>query len=216
MSLSLLPPPTESDLDLLCAIGLYAVVDVNEANVALGKLYERHGKFVANRLGALAASYPAIDPEQLTLDTFERAFRCAGRFKDQSGNDADRLRQQVRKWLMQIATNLFFDELRLVKNQIALLTDAVEDLPENPFDNGTAPFVSASTLRMIDEAFAALNEQDDDIIRTYAYYGALGEDSSNLPSEDRDRLMSRYGLTNTALRQRKKRALERLRAQGTR
>jgi len=116
---------------------------------------------------------------------------------------------------MQIATNLFKDEMRLVKNKIALVTDAMEDLPENPLDDETVPFVSADTLRKIDEAFVTLNEQDRDIIRTYAHFGALGEDSSSLPSEDRDRLMSRYGLTNTALRQRKKRALERLRAQGT-
>ncbi|MCB1276842.1 MAG: hypothetical protein KDL09_09700, partial [Prosthecobacter sp.] len=205
-----------SDLDLLCAIGLYAEVDVKEANSALGKLYERHARFVVNRLKTLAASYPAIDPEQLTLDTFEKAFRHAGGFKDQSGNDADRQRQQVRSWLMEIATNLFHDELRLVKNQVALLTDAVENLPENPLDDEAAPYVKTSTLRKIDEAFVALNEQDGDIIRTYAYYGALGEDGGNVPSEVRDGLMRRYGLTATALRQRKKRALDKLRAQESR
>ena len=106
-------------------------------------VWEVHG-FLAYRLGSRG------EAEDLTQETFERAFRAWGRF--------DPARASVRTWLLAIARNLLIDHYRSrgTRKEVPLAEDAEFEAPEEPMSLGLDPALA--------QALESLGDRDREII----------------------------------------------------
>ncbi len=106
-------------------------------------VWEVHG-FFAYRLGTRA------DAEELTQETFERAFRAWARF--------DPARASARTWLLTIARNLLIDHYRSrgIRPEVALPDELDVPAREEPMSLGLEP--------ALERALAALGEREREII----------------------------------------------------
>ena len=106
-------------------------------------VWEVHG-FFAYRLGTRS------DAEDLTQETFERAFRAWTRY--------DPTRASVRTWLLAIARNLLIDHYRAgsIRKEVELPENLDIEAPEEPMSLGIDPGLAG--------ALAGLADRDREII----------------------------------------------------
>lgn len=202
----------KSDADLLSEIGL-AEDFPEESRAAFEEFHRRHTGYVFTRtmkwIEESEMRSKLLDGEQLVSSTMERAFRKAASFRDQSGGDSTLATLQVRAWLFRIATNLAHSAMRSpamkMRFQEMPIANSMEDVEEvDPVD------VSPELVARVDAALESLNEVDRDILRTCLLFQAFGERAAALPADVRKELLTKYGLSEATLRQRKSRALKRL------
>lgn len=203
----------KSDADLLSEIGM-AQHFPEEAQAAFREFHRRHAGYLFTRLmkwiGECEIRSEVLDGEQLASEALEKAYRNASRYAERSGGDEELGRNQARAWLWRIVTNLALSALRSPSTQIGQLTQpdesSLEDVGAEPL-----PTVSTATATRVDAAMRSLNEVDQDILYTCLAYRAFGDQADTLPHEVRKELLAKYGLAEATFRQRKSRALKRLR-----
>jgi DNA-directed RNA polymerase specialized sigma24 family protein len=205
----------KSDADLLSEIGM-AEDFPDDAEAAFREFHRRHMGYVYGRLRKWIDDSEmrtrTLDGEQLASTAFERAFHKAADYRDQSGGDAVLGNNQVRAWLFRIAMNLALSALR---SPSAQLRKQMRDLPDEncleDTEDASPPGVSPEMAALAERAMASLNEVDRDILYTCLAYRAFGEQADALPQEVRKELLAKHGLSEATFRQRKSRALKRLR-----
>lgn len=200
----------ESDVGLMLLLGA-AGDDPDEqvfAHEALRELHKRHYPYVLGVLEKYAdnAGTIAIDPEEFALETFKKAFRYAGGFRDQSGGCFTTGTAKVRAWLGIIADNLARDELDRISNRKKylrfVLLDESHDLPEPSEEIDVTIPTDPETLAAVQSVLDALKPAERDIVMTYGAFGiptAIG--GLELPKDVRDALEARTGYERCTIRQ---------------
>lgn len=205
----------KSDAGLLSEIGM-AEHFPDEAEAAFREFHRRHMGYVYGRLRkwieVSESRTRTLDGEQLASAAFEKAFHKASDYRDQSGGDTVLGNNQVRAWLFRIAMNL---ALSALSSPAAQLLKQVGDLPDEycleDTEDFSPPEVSHKTAMRVAKALQSLNEVDRDIIYTCLAYRAFGDQADALPNEVRKELLAKHSLAEATFRQRKSRALKRLR-----
>jgi RNA polymerase sigma factor (sigma-70 family) len=207
-----MPPPL--DLDHASDAELFAFVARGEgpARQAQQALYQRHVRYlfgVLQKQRTRLLRLAGLSVEDLVHDTFARAFDRASTFREEPDLDPERARRRTRAWLGRVAQNLTADAFRRFREVSAspYLERAVA--PDPAPDADEAPPSSRPELEPVRQAFAALSDREQDVLRVTAlYHKAEGRD--RLPNDVSAELARRWGISNDNVRAIRSRAMKKL------
>lgn len=206
---------TLDEAELLGTMAMQAHA-ADAARAAWGELFVRHRNYlfvVASRAyGSFLGEDGVVD---LVSDTFRRAFEWCGRQPDPgqvraqfTSPDADETRRRVLGWLGAIAQGLFRDRFREVADAAEKADQFHEDWQrcqaEEPED---AP---ESSRHHLDAALDTLSQHEADALRASLPWYDPDTQSFNLPRGEASRLAELLGTNPETLRQRRHRALQRI------
>jgi RNA polymerase sigma factor (sigma-70 family) len=147
--------------------------------------------------------------------TFIKAYKSIGRFTFPEGVEPGKCKLIIKAWLGKIANNEFLKEIgKRVNETIDFDSLGIPEPSYDPFavllnDN---PVEVPNEFRMkLQEAMNELSEQDKHIILTYAGEGCINS-TKHLSSAAMNYLCEHYQTTSEAIRQRKKRALDKIKS----
>lgn len=202
--------PSPSAVDAPSDGALFAAVvrGGKQGRKAQQALYQRHVRYLygavykqRDKLLQLAG----LSAEDLVHDTFQRAFERASTFKEEPGLDPDRARRRTRAWLGRIAHNLIADAFRRFREVSA--SDYLDTFTVPGADD--EPPASRPDLEPLRQAFSALSDREQDVLRvTSLYHKAEGK--SRLPNAVSAELGKRWGITNENVRAIRSRAVKKL------
>lgn len=205
---------TDTDSDLLGYMAMRAE-DPEVATQAWAQFYDRHGRYLyavlkkrgyADRLGGEELL------EDLSQDTFRRAFERAETFNDPGVSDPNALRMLVRTWLSSISQNLFLDQLRAAAKdpmEDSLGEDVLESRPMIDTDKE----IDSEIVNLGIEAWdKVLDERDQEVLRAFADFGKPGGGFQRMSSGVARALADSIGTTTAGMRMRKMRAIDKIRS----
>jgi DNA-directed RNA polymerase specialized sigma24 family protein len=211
----------DTDADLLCYMTMQAD-DPATARAAWGEFFIRNRVYLFNivrrqygrRLGGDEGA------EDLVAEVFHKVFRWAGRhggkvgaldrFWVDGGAESEKfalVQRRVRLWLGRMAVNRFKDALRAEDpaTELELIVDG----------DGIRPFTSTAltapeTLAKLEAAIATLNPKDEEVLRVSLNWYDPEAGAFFFRPGEAEALARSLGLEVDALRQRRHRALKRL------
>lgn len=211
----------DSDADLLGYMAEQATAAAF-AMEAFGEFYARHREFL---FGVIYRAYSThLGGEEGAADlvqrTFEKAYRWAGKHAGDpkalaglQGETREKTRRRVRAWLVTVAENLFKDALRAKKRSgvVELTDDLLATLPaaelEQDVDLAGLPLGAREALA---EQLADLKSEDRELITMcLPWYDPKTNTFAFAPGEA-EKLAASLGIEVDALRQRRYRAMKRL------
>ncbi len=211
----------ETDVGLLFLIGEATddPADQSLAKDAMRVFHSRHYGYVHHCIAGFAEQLGTVvvDVDQFTTETFAKAFRSAGGFRDTSGGDTELGKRKVRAWLGKVARNRARDELDRISRRhhgIQLMTldettDAAVENSELEDESGTDPRLLSELRDTLD----ALKPEERDILATYAAFGFPTTSGRQLPPDVRDALEARTGYERSNIRQKWCRLSQRLKSE---
>lgn len=147
--------------------------------------------------------------------TFIIAFKSINRFAFPEGVEPEKCKLVIKAWLGKIANREFLKEIGKRVNE-AIDFDSL-NIPEPSYDPfalllNDDPIAVPSEFRIkLQEAMNELSEQDKHIVLTYAGEGCINS-TQHLSTATMNYLCEHYQTTSEAIRQRKKRALDKIKS----
>jgi RNA polymerase sigma factor (sigma-70 family) len=200
----------ESDADLLGRVAGRAGAPA-AAREAQGVFYRRHVRYlygVLLRHKKNLLPLAGLSAEDLTQETFQRAFERAHTFEAADDLDADHQRMRARAWLGRIATNLLTDHLHRLREVSA--SPYLDRVTTSGLDEDQPPSQSPRA-RLVAEGLEQLTERERDVLRVSALHYKAG-DHQRLPNDVSAELASRWETTNENIRAIRVRAMKKLKA----
>lgn len=187
----------ESDADLLQLIS-WREEYPDEAKAAFATFHARHAEFLfgacLRRFEEKLPTYMTV--EDLVEDTFVRVLERAGTFDAGGETDPVRLRHLTRGWLIAIAHNLLNDAYR-----DRLTREESRDgdfFDEQEFGD---PPEDSPRVRLVERAFReALDEREQDVLRTTMMWNKPGAKQQRLPNDVSAALVKRLRTTPENIR----------------
>jgi hypothetical protein len=156
-----------------------------------------------------------VDPEELALWTFKKAFER--KFRDKSDGDPTKAGAQVKAWLTRIATNLARDELDRIGRERRRLPlevlDENHDIAQSPRGDGDAKPTNPRALAALRVILDTLKPEEREILKAYAEHGIPTENGRELPRDVRYALEESTGYERCTIRQKWLRLSRRLKAE---
>ena len=186
-----------SDLELMRIVRESKDADNVRAKNAFAILYERYYEELLRICISVCGSGP--ESEIVYERTWEKGFKHPSFGKNKE-------RVAVITWLSRIARNTWYD----IRQQVILGSDLPPEDACIPITDEYEVKSGPPTVEenLIKGALAELTEKDRDILLTYLD-NDIG-DGKHLPTSIIKELTTKYGVTSAALRQTKKRALEKI------
>ena len=181
------------------------------AREAQGVFYRRHVRYlygVLLRHKKNLLPLAGLSAEDLTQETFQRAFERAHTFEAADDLDADHQRMRARAWLGRIATNLLTDHLHRLREVSA--SPYLDRVTTSGLDEDQPPSQSPRA-RLVAEGLERLTERERDVLRVSALHYKAG-DPQRLPNDVSAELASRWETTNENIRAIRVRAMKKLKA----
>lgn len=200
----------ESDAELLDRVARREA-DPGAARRAQAAFYQRHVRYlygVLLRHKRNLLPLAGLSAEDLTHETFQRAFERAHTFEAAEALDEDRQRMRARAWLGRIATNLLTDHLHKLREVSA--SPYLERVTTSGLDEEQPPSRSPKAM-LVAEGLEQLTERERDVLRVSALHYRAG-DHQRLPNDVSAELASRWGTTNENIRAIRGRAMKKLKA----
>lgn len=160
-----------SDVELLDWMALVSEAEA-EAHEALAVFFARHRNHVWRAVYRCMSLYAGSDDiEGLVLDTFNRAFLNAGKFRRKdSDEDAVRQLRHVRSWLSTIAKNLFHDWFRK-RPPTVNGDDSFWGMIDAELAQASAVICPSGKIEIVQEALDQLNEREREVMRVvYSHF----------------------------------------------
>jgi len=207
---------TANEAELL---GLMAtqIAAPEQARAAWGELFVRHRRYVFAVVSRSFGRYLGDEgTTDIVIDTFRRAFEWAGRQPNRStlvdrfsGESSDATRRKVLGWLGAIAERLFKDRFR----EDAARTEEFDLFLEHWRTGYEHPIGSDTQLppALLEQALATLSAGDAEALRLSLPWYDLETGCFAVPRGEASRVAALLGTNPEALRQRRHRALQKLR-----
>ncbi len=221
---------TDTDADLLGYMTMKA--DAPEvAKEAWGEFYQRHIKYLYGVLRRRAGDLSFVSEdlvENLTQDTFIRAYERAETFNDRGISNREELRRLARGWLGSIARNLLYDHGRKCHKDTQL-EDLLRDEDRRGATKPQADSFAKGLFGMTGESEAigaaptteaqlateayeeVLNDREREVLRVTAEFHKPGEEFQRLPSGVAERLADLLDTSTANLRVIRLRARQKIR-----
>lgn len=188
-----------SDLDIMRVVRECKDVDIDRARNAFAILYERYNEELLRICISVCGNGP--ESEIVYERTWEKVYNHPSFGEKKDGH-------AFITWLSRIARNTWYD----IRKQVILGSDLPpEDISIDISDEAVAesgpPTIEE---KFIKEAMAELSDKDRDILLTYLDNDT--GDGKHLPTSIIKELTTKYGVSAAALRQIKKRSLEKIKA----
>lgn len=182
-----------------------------QSETAWNEFYDRHVGYVH---GACKRAFPSIlRPEQieeLVQDTFIRAFQRANTFTSEPTLDTAGQRKAVRAWLGAISENIAHDYFREQPKVDFVDNEALETYAVQP-TNDDSDDPASERLDLFEEAWATLNDREQQVLRTTAFWSKPGAKNQRLPNKVMEDLVADLNATPANIRQIRKRAVAKIR-----
>jgi DNA-directed RNA polymerase specialized sigma24 family protein len=196
----------ETDGDLVVYMSL-GKDDVPASRAAWEEFYSRHATYLyavcLRAYGAFLGGEPGVC--DLVADTFHRAYEHAGTFDDGGIKNPDRQRLRARAWLGRIAQRLVQSTLRSQSRvpTCFLAQDDWQNLGQAQPRTTEGP----AQIEWVREAFLALSEREQLVLRVTLQWYRPGEEHQRLPNDVASDLARTLQTTPENLRQIRHRAL---------
>lgn len=213
-------PELFASLDAENSVSLLGVIargaaDQERTDAAWKVFYSRHGDWLWDKCRRVAHDLGGDTwVEDIFLDTMEAVYRHAGTFHGPEGLSAKRVEAHLLAWLGKIANTSLrkrlesrYNEKTMEEAEWAKLNPAVQKQDDSEPESAPAPRHQAFY-----EAFDALDEREQIVLRVTFQYHRFGSDFQRLPNKVVKDLTAQLGTTPEHLRTIRKRALDKLRA----
>lgn len=186
-----------SDLDLMRVVRESKDADIDRAKNAFAILYERHYEELLRICISVCGGGP--ESELVYERTWEKVFIHPSFGKNKE-------RYAFITWLSRIARNTWYD----IRKQVVLGSDLPPEDASIPITDEEEAESDSPSIKevLIKGALAELSDKERDILLTYLD-NDVG-DGKHLPTEIIKELTVKYGVTAAALRQIKKRSLDKV------
>jgi len=182
-----------------------------QSETAWNEFYNRHVDYVHGVCRRVFLSI--LRPEQieeLVQDTFIRAFQKANTFTSEPALDNAGQRKAVRAWLGAISENLAHDYFREQPKVDFVDDEALETYAVQPTkDDSDDP--ASERLDLFEAAWATLNDREQQVLRTTAFWSKPGAKNQRLPNKVMEDLVADLNATPANIRQIRKRAVAKIR-----
>ena len=205
---------TDTDADLLGYMAMQAD-EPEYARAAWGEFYRRHREYLFGLTSRCYGSQLGGDEgaADLVQEAFRKVYDWAGRHGEERGSldgfrgsSPEDVRAKVRLWLGRVAENRFKDLLRRRARQQEV--ELLADVAEKPSAQEMQP--GSEVLGRVGEAFATLRPQDQEALRVSLPWYDARTQTFAFPPGEAEAVAATLGITVDALRQRRHRALQRL------
>lgn len=181
-----------------------------QSETAWNEFYNRHVGYVhgvCNR-----AFLPILRPQQieeLVQDTFIRAFQKANTFTSAPALDTAGQRKAVRAWLGAISESIAHDYFREQPKVDFVDDEALETYAVQPANDDLDP--GSERLNLFEAAWATLNDREQQVLRTTAFWSKPGAKNQRLPNKVMEDLAADLKTSPANIRQIRKRAVAKIR-----
>jgi len=206
---------SKTEEELLLIIGCYrdsdSVEENAEAEVAFVELLTRHENTIWSIVDRGMRRYSTwnFDRGDLYFRVAEKIWRRAESFSPRRGSSLEAVMKQFLGWAGSILENEMKDDLREIR--IDLDPRELEEISELLFQRGGSSH--SAKIDAVHEALTQLSQDDQDILRAMALAVPLDGRQMRTSNEDLKNLTARFGITPASLRQKRKRALAKLKRQ---
>lgn len=214
------PPPTQAKpiCDLMVEIGVYQdsaiPSEVRIAELALQELLTQHGRLlwalIHDRLGPVdqdSLGSLNYDRDEIFNQLAHRIWKYSTSFEPK-GSDPDELRKQFTGWAATMLRNLVIDIHRAIEMERDQI-DYLEGIWEGFLSEETE---ESERVRIVREVLAEMSPEDAEVLRWSAPLIPLDGTSMQPDPLERDAICQQLGVTPEGLRQRRSRALKKLKA----
>jgi len=180
------------------------------SKAAWNELHSRHVVYVyAVCRRAFQRILPPEQIEELVQDTFIRAFEKANTFTSDPALDTAGQQKAVRAWLGAISENIAHDYFRDQPMVDFVDDEALEMYGMQPTNDDSDPV--SERLDLFEAALATLNDREQQVLRTTAFWSKPGAKNQRLPNKVMEDLAADLNTTPANIRQIRKRAIAKIR-----